>query len=334
MSGPSRGPGTTAVRVGDEPTPVVALFGATGLGKTEVAVRLAELLAAEVVAADAMQVYEGLPVLTNQPHRDLRDRVRYHLVGVVPPQQSFSVHEYAVMAHAAIEEIRSRGTAVIVEGGSGLYLRAALGDLAFAGRPDPQARHELERLWARDPGAVVDELRSLDPATVARLDTANPRRVIRALEAVRSLGRPLTAAERGGLWRPAERYPHRLVALQPDREALRERVERRVDEMLAGGAIEEVRLACAAGPLSATLQQAIGVRELCAYLEGALTLGEAARLMKARTRSLVRRQLTWLRKLPAPERVSTAGRDPAEVAAEVAAALDPHGRMGAPIDEG
>lgn len=319
---------------GGEAAPVVALFGATGLGKTAVAVALALSFEAELVAADAMQVYAGLPIVTNQPRTEDLRGVTAHLVGVVQPQDEFSVHQYAKRAHTVIDKLRSHGKAVIVEGGSGLYLRAAVGDLAFPGASGPVVRRELEERWARDPGGLVDELRSLDAATVAHLDIANPRRVIRAIEAVRSLGRPLREDERGSLWNVPERYPHRLIALEPDREALRERVGRRVDEMLARGAVEEVAAARAAGPLSVTAAQAIGVREISSYLDGLLTLDEAARLMKARTRALVRRQLTWLRKLPAPLRVATAGRGPEEVAAELADRLDPHGRMGARSTQG
>jgi len=308
---------------GDAPAlpPVIALFGATGLGKTDVAVELAERLDADIVVADSMQVYRGLPILTNQPTAAQRARARFHLVGALPPSAESSVAAYAELAHTAIDDALARGVRVIVEGGSGLYLRAALGELAFAGRPDPARRRELEAAWAREPGGLVGELCSLDPATAARLDLANPRRVIRALEAVRSLGRALGPAERGALWRPPERYPHRLVALAPQRELLRERIDARVDAMIAAGALDEVRRARAAGPLARTVVQTIGVRELAAVLDGEESLDEAVSAMKSRTHALVRRQLTWLRKLPAALTVSTGVRRPAAIAADIAARL-------------
>jgi tRNA dimethylallyltransferase len=236
---------------------------------------------------------------------------------VVTPQESFSVAQYAARAHTVIDELRGLGTPVVVEGGSGLYLRAALGDLAFGARPSAETRREFEERWERDPAGVLDELRTFDDVAYARLDTANPRRVLRALETLRAQASPPPATE--GLWHTAERYPHRLVALVPDagRTALRGRIERRVDEMLAAGALEEVRRALVAGPLSATASQAIGIRELAACLAGELTLTEAAARMKARTRVLARRQLTWMRKLPAPALVPTVGRPPEAVAAEV-----------------
>jgi len=316
-------PGAAGTRHREAP-PVVALFGATALGKTDVAVARAERLRADIVVADSMQVYKGLPIVTNQPDEAQRARARHHLVGFVPPQRELTVAEYAREAHEVIDRLRREGRAVIVEGGSGLYLRAALGDLEFAAPPDDALRRELEERWARDPGGVVDELRRLDPAGLARLDASNPRRVIRALEAALVSGGPLSASGRDRLWRPAERYAHRLVALAPDddRVALKARLEARVDKMLVAGAAEEVARAREGGPISRTALQAIGVRELSAVLDGELSLDEAAARMKARTRALVRRQLTWMRKLPAAARVPTAGRPPEAVAESILALVE------------
>ncbi|MCX6371840.1 MAG: tRNA (adenosine(37)-N6)-dimethylallyltransferase MiaA [Actinobacteria bacterium] len=307
-----------------EAPPVVALFGATALGKTDIAVALAELLHADIVVADSMQVYRGLPIVTNQPDERQRARARHHLVGFVPPQREFTVAEYAREAHAVIDDLRHDGRTVIVEGGSGLYLRAALGDLEFAAPPDPAVRAALEERWTRDPAAVSDELRRLDPGAFAHLDASNPRRVVRALEAVLVRGRPLPPDGRDRLWRSGERYAHILVALVPDddREALKARLEARVDGMLAAGAAAEVARAREGGPISRTALQAIGVRELCAVLDGGMDLNEAAARMKARTRALVRRQLTWMRKLPAAAHVPADGRPPEAVAESILALVE------------
>jgi tRNA dimethylallyltransferase len=316
-------PGAAGTRHSQAP-PVIALFGATALGKTEVALALAERLGADIVVADSMQVYEGLPIITNQPDEAQRARARYHLVGFVPPQRELTVAEYARAAHEVIDGLRREGRAVIVEGGSGLYLRAALGDLEFAAPPDDAVRRALEERWARDPRGVVDELRLLDPAGLARLDASNPRRVIRALEAALVSGAPPSAAGRDHLWEPGERYAHSLVALLPDddRVALKARLEARVDEMLAAGAVEELARAREGGRFSRTALQAIGVRELGAVLDGELSLAEAAVRMKARTRVLARRQLTWMRKLPLAVRVPAAGRPAAAVAASILALVE------------
>jgi tRNA dimethylallyltransferase len=300
---------------------VIALFGPTGLGKTEVAVALAQRLEAEIVAADSMQVYRGLPILTNQPSPEQLERGRYHLVGFVEPTAEWSAAAYAEVAHEVIDEIAARGGPVVVEGGSGLYLRAALGGLTFAGRPDPALRRELEATWARDPAAVIDGLRARDPATAARLDLGNPRRVIRALEAVRALGRPLADEERDRLWSTGGRYAHRLIALEPRRDTLRARIDARVAAMIAAGALDEVRSARAGGPLSRTVTQAIGVRELGAVLDGELELDEAVTRMRSRTHALVRRQLTWQHKLPGALVEPVGERDPDDVAASIVARL-------------
>lgn len=301
--------------------PVLALFGATALGKSAVADVLASRLGAEIVVADSMQVYRGLAIVTNQPAPG--SSPPRHVLGFVPPQEEFTVAQYAQHAHRAIDRLRAGGRAVVVEGGSGLYLRAALGDLAFSTAPDPSLRHALEERWARDPGGVRDELHRRDPVTYARVDLANPRRVVRALEAVLLRGGPLAADAATELWKAPERYPHVLAALVPDedRARLRERIDARVDDMLRRGALEEVRAARAAGPFSRTVEQAIGVRELRAVLDGELLLPDAATRMKARTRALARRQLTWMRKLPAPALVPAAGRPPELVADDVLALL-------------
>lgn len=298
---------------------VVAIYGATALGKSDVALQLAVRLGADIVVADSMQVYAGLPLVTNQPGPEARRRARYHLVAWAPPQTDVTVAEYARRAHSVVDEVLAEGRSVVVEGGSGLYLRAVLGDLSFGVAPDAERRRALEARWRDAPQAVVAELCRRAPDVAARVDLRNPRRVIRALE---SLDAP-ERVQSGELWGAGGRYAHRLFALVPDedRAALRERIDRRVDEMLAAGALEEVAAARAAGPFSRTAAQAIGVRELCAVLDGELALPEAAVRMKARTRALARRQLTWMRKLPDAALVPVTGRAAVDVAADILARL-------------
>ncbi len=289
---------------------VVALFGATALGKSRVALALAEALGADVVVADSMQVYAGLPIVTNQPDPAALRQARHHMVGWLPPQEECTVAEFSRRAHGIVDGLLAERTRVVVEGGSGLYLRAVLGELTFSAAPDPTRRRELEERWAADPATLVAELGRRAPDSAARVDVRNGRRVIRALEALDGGGEGPPADE---LWNPGGRHPHRLFALVPgdDRAQLNRRIAERVDEMLVAGALEEVAAARAAGPFSRTAAQAIGVRELCAVLDGELTLPEAAERMKSRTRALARRQLTWMRKLPAASLVAAAAPDPA-----------------------
>ena len=279
--------------------PVIAVFGATALGKTDVALCLAERLGADIVVADSMQVYQGLAIVTNQPDAAQQARARQHLTGFVAPQKEFTVAEYARLAHETIDDLRAHGRRVVVEGGSGLYLRAALGDLRFPGGADAACRAQLEARWARDPDEVVADLRARDPDTCGRLDTRNPRRVIRALETVMELGRPLAVAERDRLWRPAERYPHRLVALVPDedREALKVAIDRRVDAMFAKGLVREVKR-LARQKLSKTSLQGVGYKETLAWIHdpGARPLTEVKGKIKQTTRHFAKRQWTWIKR--------------------------------------
>ncbi|MGD0997146.1 MAG: tRNA (adenosine(37)-N6)-dimethylallyltransferase MiaA [Thermoleophilia bacterium] len=299
--------------------PVVALFGPTGMGKTEIAVALAGLLDAEIVAADSMQVYRGLPIVTNQPSSEQQARVPHHLVGVVDPRREFSAARYAELARTAVDDVLGRVRRVIVAGGSGLYLRAALGGLTFGGPPDLTSRPRLEALAASDPAALRERLRRADPATFAAIDTANPRRVVRALEALDGARRLPPAQVRDELWSTAGlRHPTRLLCLDVDRERLRERVEDRVEEMLHRGLLDEI--AALPQPLSRTVAQAIGVREMLAVLAGELSLDHALERMKTRTRRYVRRQLTWMRKLNA-DIIPTSARSPESVAREIARRL-------------
>jgi tRNA dimethylallyltransferase len=282
-----------------------------------VALELATRLEADIVVADSMQIYAGLPIITNQPGADARARARYHLVGWASPQDDCTVAEFAALAHEIVDALLQAGRRVIVEGGSGLYLRAVLGDLAFGAAPDEERRRALEERWQRAPEELAAELGRRAPDVAARTDLHNARRVIRALEALD--GDASDGPQTGELWSAGGRYAHRLVALVPDddRAALKERIDRRVDEMLAAGALEEVAAARAAGPFSRSAAQAIGVRELCAVLDGELSPDEAAERMKSRTRALARRQLTWLRKLPHAAQVPATERPAAVVAQEV-----------------
>ncbi len=277
--------------------PVVALFGPTGMGKTEIAIALAELIGGEVVSADSMQVYRGLPIATNQPSAEQLARVPHHLVAVVGPGEEFSVARYADLAHAAVDDALARDRRAILAGGSGLYLRAG-----------------LEALASADPAALRARLHTCDPATFAAIDNRNPRRVVRALEALRD-GPDGPRPARDRLWSDAGlRHATRLFCLDVDRERLRQRVEGRVDEMFQRGLLDEV--AALPRPLSRTVAQAIGVREMLAVLAGELTLDDARARMKARTRGYVRRQLTWMRKLNA-DIIPTSARPPESVAREI-----------------
>ena len=229
---------------------VIAIFGPTASGKSAVAEAIAERIPAELVSADSMQVYRGLPILTNQsPAR---------LVAIWDLEHEASVGEYQEAAHAAIDEILAAGRTPIVVGGTGLYLRAALADLRLPPAVPSEARERLERLYDRVGAERAHELLAeRDPAAAAAVHANDRRRVVRALELVEA-GASLRPAE-DRLWDGETRHPTLIVGLTLDREELRRRIEERTREMFERGVEEEVRRALA-GPISETARHIHGLR--------------------------------------------------------------------------
>ena len=261
--------------------PILAIFGPTGVGKTDVAQAVVARLRAQgedpqTVAADALQIYAGLPILTGAHPAD-------RLQGFVPVTESFSAGRYAQLAHAEIDALIAAGRRPVVVGGTGLYLRAALADLDLRPPPDPAVRAGLiARLEAEGSRTLHAEL----PADVAaRIDPADGIRVTRALELLAAGHRPPAG---GQLWTSRTRRPTVLAALTMEREALYAQIDARVDAMVAAGAADEVRRADAAGA-GPTARKALGFEHL---------LRDDVDGMKRATRRYARRQLTWLRKLP------------------------------------
>ena len=299
------------------PTTVVAIFGPTGIGKTAVAIELAERLRTDgedpvAVSADALQRYAGLEILTGAPTAAERARLEHRLIGTLPLTATSSAGEYARAAHAEIDAVLEARRRPIVVGGTGLYLRAALAELDLRPPvpPDVRARRRAQ-LEAEGAPALHEELAARAPATAAAIRPADGRRVTRALELLDAGQAPPPGAEASRLWTAALRRPTLLAGLTMERGALNERIEARVDTMVAAGAEREVRAAEAAGA-SPGVRQALGFQ--------ALLDGDVA-AMKAQTRRYAKRQLTWMRKLPDVMIIDVTGREPAEVAARLHAAL-------------
>jgi tRNA dimethylallyltransferase len=294
--------------------PLVALFGPTGVGKTEVAIALAELLRAEgeepvAVSADALQLYAGLEILTGAAIPADRERLEHRLLGVLPLTARASAGDFARRAHAEIDALIAAGRRPIVVGGTGLYLRAALAELDLRPPPDPtiRARYAL-RLASEGASALHAELAERDPAAAAAVAPTDAQRVVRALELL-DAGAPPPGGDQ--LWTADTRHPTLLVALTMEREALYARIDARVAAMVAAGAIEEVRRAAAAGA-SPSARQALGFEEL---LRGDVDA------MRRRTRRYAKRQLTWLRKLPDTLTIDLTGCDAQDAAGEIRSAL-------------
>ena len=294
--------------------PLVALFGPTGVGKTEVALALAELLRAEgedpvAVSADALQLYAGLEILTGAASAQDRARLEHRLLGILPVTARATAGDYARRAHAEIDALIEQGRRPIVVGGTGLYLRAALAELDLRPPPDPRARERYARRLADDGvRALHADLLGRDPAAAAAIARTDAQRVVRALELLDAGAEPPGGPQ---LWTADTRHPTLLVALVMERAALYRRIDARVEAMVAAGAIEEVRRADAAGA-SPSARQALGFEELLrGDVEG----------MQRRTRRYAKRQLTWLRKLPGALAIDVTGRDARQAAEEVRSAL-------------
>jgi tRNA dimethylallyltransferase len=292
---------------------VIAVFGPTGVGKTAVAIALAERLRSAgedpvAVAADALQVYRGLEILTGAASAQERERLEHRLLGILPVDATFSAGEYARRAHAEIDGLLAQGRRPIVVGGTGLYLQAALTDLDL--RPPVPAAIRAARtaeLAERGPAALHAELASRAPETAAAIRTTDSQRVVRALELLDAGHEPPAAGDRSRLWTAELRHPTLLAGLVAEREELYARIDARVEAMVAAGAADEVRRAEAAGA-SPTARQAVGFAELLA--------GDVP-AMQQRTRRYAKRQLTWMRKLAGAQAVDVTGREPADVAAEL-----------------
>jgi tRNA dimethylallyltransferase len=284
---------------------VIGLFGPTATGKSEVAAAITELLPAEVVSADAMQVYEGVPILTNRsPHPE-------RLVGIWPLSHLASVGEYAPLAHAAIDEILGAGSTPLVVGGTGLYFRAALAELELPPAPEPGARERWGRLYDEAGAhAAHARLAELDSAAAARIHPNDRRRVVRALELTTS-GRSLVP-RRDSLFGGAWRHPTLLIGLDVPKRELERRIAERTRRMFDRGVEEEVRKALAAEP-SATARKIIGFDEVAT-----LSRGEAIEALVRRTRRYSAYQRKWLRRLESVVIVA-ADRPPEETAAEIVA---------------
>jgi tRNA dimethylallyltransferase len=264
---------------------VIAVFGPTASGKSAVAEALADLIPAETVSADAMQVYRGLPILTNQPDRPTR------LTAIWPLDHESSVGEYQKLAHSAIDEIVAAGRTPIVTGGTGLYFRAAVAELELPPAPIPGARGRFERLYDRlGPERAHAALAERDPRAAAAVHRNDRRRVVRALE-LEEAGASLRPT-RNRLWSEQARYPTVLVGLDVPRPLLAARIDERTRRMFERGVEDEVRAALAA-PISPTARHVIGLEEI-----DSLPREEAMAAVALRTRRYAAYQRKWMRRIP------------------------------------
>ncbi|HTP63961.1 MAG TPA: tRNA (adenosine(37)-N6)-dimethylallyltransferase MiaA [Geobacteraceae bacterium] len=275
---------------------LVIILGPTASGKSELAVQLAERFHGEIVNADSMQVYCGMEIGTAKPSAEMRRRVPHHLIDIVEPDIDFSAADFRNEAARAIADITGRGRTVFIAGGTGLYIKALLQGLVDSPSGAGSVRRELEEK-ARTFGseALLRELAQVDPVTAGRLHPNDLVRIVRALEVYRLTGRPISR-ERSEHGFAGDYYRTLKIGLTMERGELYERIDRRVDGMIAAGLEGEVRTLLGRG-FSPRLKalRAIGYRQMCAYLSGEYGLDEAIRLIKRDTRHYAKRQLTWFK---------------------------------------
>jgi tRNA dimethylallyltransferase len=277
---------------------VLAIFGPTGSGKSAVAEAVAERIPAELVSADSMQLYRGLPVLTNQsPAR---------LVGIWPLDHESSVGEYQELAHAAIDEILAAGKTPVVVGGTGLYLRAALSTLSLPAAPQPGERERSETLYDTEgPEFAHERLAELDPQAAASVHPNDRRRVVRGLELAGQ------ARERDRLWTDDTRHPTLVFGLDVPKDVLGARIAERTRRMFEAGVRAEAELALA-GPVSSTAAYAHGLADIAEHADD-----EAAiEALTARTRRYAAYQRKWMRRIPGLVSLP-ANRPPGDIADEI-----------------
>jgi tRNA dimethylallyltransferase len=289
-------------------TVVIGIFGPTASGKSAVAEAIAVRIPAEIVSADAMQVYRDLPVLTNQSTHPTR------LVGIWGLEHETSVGEYAPLAHAAIDEILASGRTPVVVGGTGLYLRAALADLSLPPAPTAGARERWEGLYdAEGAEAAHERLRSLDPEAARAVHANDRRRVVRALELAEagdSLAPDRNTPNLSKLWAEETRHPTVIVGLDLPKDVVERRIEARARDMFDAGVEEEAKRALA-GTLSTTARKTMGLDEVAT-----LPREEAIAALMARTRRYAAYQRKWMRRIPGLVMVE-ADRPPGEIADDI-----------------
>jgi tRNA dimethylallyltransferase len=301
------------------PSPLlVVLLGATGSGKSALAVLMAQQLGGEVVSCDSVAVYRGLEIGAAKPTHLQRAAIPHHLLDVVAPDETFSAGDYSRAARAALADITARGRVPIVAGGTGLYLRALLQGL-FAGPQRDEALRERLRDTATARGAhyVHRLLRKLDSATAALIHPKDVPKVLRALEVRLTLGSPMTQAWAAGS-DPLRGYRVVKIGLEPDRPRLYERINARAGAMFAAGLVEETRALVAQYGADCWPLQSLGYRQAQAVLRGEMTEPEAIAATAQGHRNYAKRQGTWFRREKDVHWLRGFGEDIADKARQIA----------------
>lgn len=277
---------------------IICIAGPTASGKTALAVELAKELNGEVISCDSMQVYRRMDIGTAKPSIDEMQGIVHHMIDVADPEEDFSVSRYCEMATPILDDIIAQGKTAIIAGGTGLYMDSLIRGNDFAPYPATGARQRLEA-QADEMGMefMLARLSTIDPDSAARLHLADRKRIIRALEVFEETGETITAHNKRTQAIPPRYSPLWLGLDYEPRQALYDRIDRRVSIMLEQGLEEEIRDLLASGiPAKCTAMQAIGYKEFVSALEGNITIEEAADEVRKSSRHYAKRQLTWFRR--------------------------------------
>jgi tRNA dimethylallyltransferase len=274
--------------------PLVVIVGPTAVGKTAAAIHIAEALGGEIVSADSRQVYRGMDIGTAKPTVEERHRVPHHLVDILDPDQELTLAEFQTLACSAIEDVHERGLLPLLVGGTGQYVRAVIHGWGIPHvPPQPTLRADLETFAdVYGPAVLHAWLAAVDPDAAHAIDSRNVRRVVRALEVYLETGSPISVLQQR---RPP---PYRIlqIGLTRPRAALYARIDERIDQMIAGGLVDEVRRLLEAGyDWSLSSMRSLGYIQLSPYLNGQMTLEECVQAIRRDTRRFVHQQATWFR---------------------------------------
>jgi len=273
---------------------VIVICGPTGIGKTSVGIRLAEIAGGEIISADSMQIYRHMDIGTAKPTADEQNRIPHHLIDIVDPDEDFDAVRFAKLARKEAMQLHHRGVMPFVVGGTGLYIKAFLQGLFHSNPVDPAIRERLQNEADEDgSSSLYNRLKQVDPDTADRLHPNDTYRIIRALETIESSGRSISEHHQDHRFED-EPFNALKIGLQMDRQALYDRIDQRVDIMIEAGLVDEVKNLLELG-YTADLKsmQSIGYRQVIDFIEGRLSWDECVRTLKRDTRRFAKRQFTW-----------------------------------------
>ncbi len=277
--------------------PVIVVVGPTASGKTELAVNLAKKLDGEIISFDSMQIYRGMHIASAAPDIEEMQGIKHHLLEFLDPHENFSVADFVKMAKIALEDIKSRGKAVIIAGGTGLYINSFIDNVVFSEeKQDPELREKLNAQYDSIGGEeMLKKLAEFDPESASRLHPNNKKRVIRAFEIYITSGITMTEQLKDSKTQESPYKPYMIGLTYENREKLYERINLRVEKMLEAGLVAEAERMYKSGA-AGTAVQAIGHKEFFPYFSGEITMEEATENLKRETRRYAKRQLTWFRR--------------------------------------